>query len=290
MVIVKVMGGLGNQMFQSALYRRFEVEGKEVYMDLSHIKKYGDSHNGYELERIFGLKYQEAPESEMKRLANLQLTYWGRFKRKIGGIRKATHYLEQTYEYKPQILQNENIYLEGYWQTEKYFIDIRKTILKDFIFPGIVDERNKEIIESIDNSNSVGIHVRRGDYLQEENLESRGGICTVKYYQEAVRHIKKYVSEPVFYIFSDDMEWVKENLEVGNAVFINWNHKNDSYRDMQLMSRCKCQIIANSTFSWWAAWLNQNPQKIVVTPSKWMNGKGNPDILCEGWVKMNGDG
>lgn len=289
MVIVKVMGGLGNQMFQSALYRSLETEGREVCMDLSHIRKYGNNHNGYELERIFGLKYQEAPETEMKRLADLQLTYWGRLKRKIGGIRKTTHYLEQNYAYKPQILQNENIYLEGYWQTEKYFIKIRETILKDFTFPEIEDEKNKRLMENIQHSNSVGIHIRRGDYLEDNNLESHGRVCDIKYYQKAVEYIKRHVSKPAFYVFSDDMEWVKENLNLENAQFVNWNHKTDSYRDMQLMSICNHQIIANSTFSWWAAWLNENPQKIVVVPSTWINGMDTPDIWCEEWVKIGED-
>lgn len=290
MVIIKIMGGLGNQMFQAALYKSMEIEGKEVKADLTHIQKYGNNHNGYELKRIFGLNLVEASENEINKYADLQLTLWGRVKRKIGGIRKATHYLEQTYEYKPEILELNTIYLEGYWQTEKYFKNIRSEILKMFTFPNIVGEKNKECLSEVSNSESVAVHIRRGDYLTGDNLDNYGNICTKDYYNSAIDYIRNHVSNPFFYVFSDEIEWVQENFDFGNVRLVNWNSGNNSFLDMQLMSLCKHQIIANSTFSWWAAWLNQNPDKLVIMPAKWMNHIENPDIGCEGWIRLGADG
>lgn len=290
MVIIKIMGGLGNQMFQAALYKSMEIEGKAVKADLTHIKKYGNNHNGYELQKVFGLDLVEASEKEVKKLADLQLTILGRVKRKLGGIRKATHYLEQTYEYKPEVLETNTIYLEGYWQTEKYFRNIREEILEMFTFPYMEASKNKNCASEILSNESVAVHIRRGDYLSGDNIDNYGNICTKAYYKSAVNYIKSRVSHPVFYVFSDEVEWVKENFDFGNVKFVNWNAGSNSYLDMQLMSLCRHQIIANSTFSWWAAWLNQNSDKIVIMPEKWMNHIENPDIVCEGWIRLGADG
>ena len=155
-----------------------------------------------------------------------------------------------------------------------------------FTFPNIVGEKNKECLSEVSNSESVAVHIRRGDYLTGDNLDNYGNICTKDYYNSAIDYIRNHVSNPFFYVFSDEIEWVQENFDFGNVRLVNWNSGNNSFLDMQLMSLCKHQIIANSTFSWWAAWLNQNPDKLVIMPAKWMNHIENPDIGCEGWIRL----
>lgn len=165
MVIVKIMGGLGNQMFQGALYRQFELLGAEVKADLSALEKYGNVHNGYELEQIFGIRFDRADEWEVKEYADSQLTVPARIKRKLFGIRKASHYIEQQYKFNPKILELRDIYLEGYWQSERYFENIRELIQKQYTFPVTQSLENKNILNQILKSNSVSIHIRRGEVL-----------------------------------------------------------------------------------------------------------------------------
>ena len=160
------------------------------------------------------------------------MLFRSRVKRKIGGIRKATHYLEQTYEYKPEILELNTIYLEGYWQTEKYFKNIRSEILKMFTFPNIVGEKNKECLSEVSNSESVAVHIRRGDYLTGDNLDNYGNICTKDYYNSAIDYIRNHVSNPFFYVFSDEIEWVQENFDFGNVRLVNWNSGNNSFLEI----------------------------------------------------------
>ena len=134
--------------------------------------------------------------------------------------------------------------------------------------------------------NSVSIHVRRGDYLNGYYYETLGKICDIAYYQRAIGTIKERVDNPHFYIFSDDPDYVTENLTIENATFVNFNRGNDSWQDMYLMSQCKHNIIANSTFSWWGAWLNNNPQKVVVAPSHWFANMDNDEIVLPEWIRL----
>ena len=133
---------------------------------------------------------------------------------------------------------------------------------------------------------SVSLHIRRGDYLLPENRELFGGICTLDYYRRAIDYILDKVKNPFFFIFSNDIVWVKENMNISNSLFITWNSGKDSWQDMFLMSKCKHNIIANSTFSWWGAWLNKNPQKIVISPSRFFNVSNNSDIVPDTWTSI----
>lgn len=134
--------------------------------------------------------------------------------------------------------------------------------------------------------NAVSLHIRRGDYLEPKHWENTGSVCQLPYYQNAIAAIRKQLDNPVFYVFSDDLAWVKENLPLDNAVYIDWNKGDDSWQDMMLMSHCRRHIICNSTFSWWGAWLDPHKDKTVIVPERWFRHTETPYIYPEGWTKV----
>ncbi|HWV74314.1 MAG TPA: alpha-1,2-fucosyltransferase, partial [Pseudosphingobacterium sp.] len=163
----------------------------------------------------------------------------------------------------------------GYWQHHKYFADVADQLLEDFRFSEPVDLKNKTLLQEINaNEESVAIHVRRGDYLTDPYL---GGLVDIEYFEKGIALIRERLKNPKFYVFSDDISWCKQYLNLHEAVFIDWNKGNDSYRDMQLMSLCKHAIISNSSFSWWAAWLNRNFAKIIIVPKVWYRSSNVAD-------------
>lgn len=287
MVVVKVMAGLGNQMFQYALYRYFLSSGKDAKLDISYYDKF-NAHNGYELARIFDITENYATIEEAQRLGGIKLDLFSRAIRKFIYIKK-THYIQNMtkgFGFDDGVLSMDNVYLQGYWQSEKYFYNVQNDIRRDFSFKKSLDPKNVECVNKIINSESIGIHIRRGDYVTATNL---GTICSLKYYKNAISFMQNKVSEPSFFIFSDDIEWCKDNISHVNSTYIDWNMGLDSYKDMQLMSLCKHNIIANSSFSWWGAWLNDNSSKIVIAPDKWFgNSKTNTqDIIPDSWIKIS---
>ena len=180
-------------------------------------------------------------------------------------------------------------YLNGYWQSEKYFNSAKDIILNDYKCNFKENDVNLEVLKDIENTNSVSIHVRMGDYKSSENADRHFVIRDAKYYERAIERIKKSVDNPKFFIFSNDIQWVKENLPLDNSVIIDWNQGKDSYKDMFLMSKCKHNIIANSSFSWWGAWLNENKDKLVIAPDRWFNNIQAPDVICDSWIKVEVD-
>lgn len=293
MIIVKVWAGLGNQMFQYALYKSLQQRGLEAKLDKSYFDTM-NAHYGYELEKIFSIKPIYATALECQRLANTKMDIFNRFFRKYI-YQKHTHVVPAVQEaicYNPDIFEYRNVYLQGYWQSEKYFKHIRQSILEDFTFKIDLDLQNRKVISDMKKMNSVSLHVRRGDYINTKlrtnhNDLSLGGVCTIEYYKNAIQYMKKKLKEPVFYIFSDDIDWCKNNLDLKDAIFVDWNTGESSYRDLQLMSQCKNNIIANSTFSWWGAWLNENESKIVAAPDKWYANGHTGDIISDSWIKIS---
>lgn len=176
----------------------------------------------------------------------------------------------------------------GLWQTELYFNFCEKDVRRNFVFTPFQDDQNIQLAEKMKNENSVAIHIRKGaDYLKRNIWD---GTCSVEYYNQAINYLKEHVSNPVFYLFTDNPKWVEENLKDIDYKLVDWNPVSgkQSYRDMQLMSYAKHNIIANSTYSWWGAWLNNNPQKIVVAPKIWFNPKIEkaPYIIPERWIRL----
>ena len=288
MIIVRIIGGLGNQMFQYALYKSLEQKGKEVKIDISGFLNYG-LHNGYELPNIFKISENIATQQEIELLSDHKSDLFNKMRRKITG-RKRTHNIQEDFKFIPEVFELDHVYLDGYWQSQKYFIDEETTIRNSYKFNNHLDSRNMEIVSKMKQVNSVSIHVRRGDYITDpEANKVHGGITTLEYYKKSIKLIKERLDNPIFFVFSDDIEWVRQNMGLTNSYFIDWNNGRDSYKDMQLMSYCKHNIIANSSFSWWGAWLNQNESKIVIAPSKWFNTIDVKDVIPDHWIRVNVD-
>ena len=190
-------------------------------------------------------------------------------------------------EAEKELLQESEGYFLGYWQSEKYFSFIKEDIRRTYTFC-VTDKRLRQYAEEIRKVNAVSIHIRRGDYLIGNNQEIFGDICTIEYYKAAVSYMEEIVHEPKFYIFSNDMHWVRENLHFPNAKYVEESlfDRYEDWYDMYLMSVCKHNIIANSSFSWWGAWLNVNTEKIVIAPRRWFNGGEAPDICPSEWVRL----
>ena len=290
MIIVRVTGGLGNQMFQYAMYKSLEKKGKLVKLDSKSFYETKKEHNGYELERIFDIKPNKPTKEDLEKFDENNISTLFKIKRKLFGDKKFV-YDTKEYVFNKDVYKLKNTYLNGYWQSIKYFEGIENDIKKDFRFKNQLDNKNLEILNEIENSNSISIHIRRGDYMSPENYNMYGCIATPTYYKKAIKVIEEKVENPTFFVFSNDMDWVKKNIQINSRVFyIDINSGNGSYKDMQLMSNCKHNIIANSSFSWWGAWLNENKNKIVIAPKKWINREDvdsdKIELFCEGWTLL----
>ncbi|MBD1420246.1 alpha-1,2-fucosyltransferase [Sphingobacterium chuzhouense] len=270
MKIVKFLGGLGNQMFQYGFYLALQKTFKKVKADLTGFENY-TLHNGFELNDIFNIKLNTASEFDLNLyLPNNRKWKWRKLRR-LYRTRRA--YTEETmsFGYDRTIFSDkQNRYYWGYWQHIDYINRVSKELREHFRFPQITDTRSEELIHRIQQRESVSLHIRRGDYLIEAN-QHLGSICDHNYYEKAIAYIKSKIDAPLFIVFSNDIPWCRETFKDIDAVFVDWNIGKQSYIDMQLMSLCNHNIIANSSFSWWGAWLNNNPDKIVVSPDKWIN-------------------
>jgi hypothetical protein len=297
MIIVKLMGGLGNQMFQYAAGRALSLKlGAELKLDLSWFNSSEVRTPREYMLGIFSFKQDFAAKSEVRKLKKREIPgpageILEKVKRKLIPFHKRHHIMERHCQFDPDIFKiSGSVYLEGAWQTEKYFKDAEETIRRDFAFTSFQDNKNLEIEEKIKSSNSVSLHIRRGDYVNDSYYAKFcGGICETDYHIKAIDIAAGKIENPVFFIFSDDIEWARNNLPVKHPVnYIDWNSGVESYRDMHLMSMCRHNIIANSSFSWWGAWLNGNPGKIVIAPSRWFNNPDTEicDIIPGGWIKI----
>jgi hypothetical protein len=280
MFFVKINGGLGNQMFQYAFGKALKSKfNQKVIFDLSEYYTFGflkkNSYRDFELD-IFNIdfKLDKFFLIFLKLLIKLKII-------KIFSEKKLF-----TFEKINSI--NHFTYFDGYWQNEKYFKDIRNQLLVDFNFKNKLNEKNKKLVNEINNLNSVSVHIRRGDYV------NCGAFCITEnknnYYSFAIKFIKKKVKKPKFFVFSDDVKWVKKNMGgyFGNAVYVDFNKGKNSFKDMGLMSLCKHNIIANSSFSWWGAWLNTNKNKIVIAPKKWATQEHiiTVDLIPKSWIMI----
>lgn len=294
MKIVNVIGGLGNQMFQCAFAIALKENHprEEVRLDISHFNGYG-LHNGYEISCVFSSFAVPIAEKD----AIKELSYYipkykiSRIMRRILP-RKKTEWLQpyqQAYVFNPNALKIEGSqYYEGYWMSPRYFEECKDRIIKAFSFKPFDTEVNLEYEKLLNESNSVTIHIRRGDYVGAENFKD---ICTLAYYRNAINEVKKIIESPVFFVFSNDQKWCQENLkdEFGDSIvfFVSNNRGKESYRDMQLMSLARCNILANSSFSWWGAYLNQRNDHLVFCPSKWVNNLEHQDHFVKDWVRVS---
>ncbi len=293
MIISNIIGGLGNQMFQYAAGRALALNRDQPLMlDVSGFSNY-KLHQGFELKNIFEIPAHTATLSEIASILG-----WRSFsgvKRflsypSMASLRGSSFILEPHFNYWPdfeKIVINE-VYISGYWQSEKYFKEYELIIKRDFCFKKFSLELNIDLAKKITQLNSISLHVRRGDYVSHKKTSDTHGVCSIDYYKKAVSLIGSKVQNPYFFIFSDDISWVKKNLNINfPCEFINHNRGDQSFNDMHLMSLCRNNIIANSSFSWWGAWLNNNLNKIVIAPKKWFaNDAIIVDLIPDEWVTI----
>ncbi|WP_462220389.1 alpha-1,2-fucosyltransferase [Ferruginibacter sp.] len=292
---VLIYGGLGNQMFQYALSIALNQQGKKTQISFSKFL-YEHHHNGFNLGEAFNLKLPFPLNALNFFLLKGGMVYKNKpvgfvFRRLVPlyhGKRYSVYKESREFIYDNNLLQQQSSLLVGVWQVESYFKDVKDLLKEEFVFKKPTDKKNMELIEKINNCNSVSIHIRRGDTLASNN--PFGFINYTSYYHNALDYAAKNIEKPHYFVFSDDMQWVKENLNITNCTYVDNNTGKNSYVDMYLMSLCKHNLIANSTFSWWAAWLNKNKNKIVVMPEKWLMRDYHPEgIFPEEWVKIKLD-
>jgi hypothetical protein len=292
MIITNLIGGLGNQMFQYAAGRAVSLKkNNSLKLSVLDFAKY-ELHHGFELQRIFNCITDIASEEDVRNILGWQ--YSPRFRRILSRpsmsiIRRETFIVEPHFHYWSEIKNvPSNCFLSGYWQSDKYFADIEMQIRKDFTFKLPFKNKNYELAKQMSQVNAVSLHVRRGDYVNNLKTKSKHGLCSVDFYFSAIQYIAERVENPNFYIFSDDIPWVKSNLKIDFFhKYVDNNQGVESYNDMRLMSLCKHNIIANSSFSWWGAWLNLNLDKVVVAPKCWFaNPNDVSDLLPQSWVKL----
>ena len=292
MVIVNVIGGLGNQMFQYALGRALSIQLNEpLRLDLSGFAGYG-LHQGYELDKVFTCNPAIASAAEVHELMGWRTNQLARKLLARNGLRflRGNHFVvEPHFHYWPGIRKVSGpAYLQGYWQSEKYFIDAADAIRDDFTFRRPFSKTNAELATRIGQTEAVSLHIRRGDYASNRKTNATLGLCSPGYYRAAVRYIAERTQSPEFFVFSDDIAWAKDNIGIEyRCHYIDHNRGVESYNDMRLMSLCQHHIIANSSFSWWGAWLNRHQEKTVVAPSKWFaNNYLAGDLLPDTWVTL----
>lgn len=291
MVISNILGGLGNQMFQYAVGRALaHRRGDELKLDISEFESY--TLRQFELD-VFNVKAAIASPSEIERLKYqkpaLALRILSYIFRKDSAYGRH-YYREKFYQFDPDVLTLQgDVYLFGYWQTEKYFSDYEQGLRQEFTLKTPLSRESEYFKNQIlAEEHAVALHIRRGDYVTNATTNSYHGLCSLEYYKEAVTYIEQHVTSPHFFIFSDDLAWAKEHLDfIGEVTFVELSDAPD-HEEMYLMSQCHHNIIANSSFSWWGAWLNENRKKIVIAPKQWFTDASinTDDLISEGWIRL----
>lgn len=301
MNIIRMTGGLGNQMFEYALFLKYKSMGVDaIFEDFTEYENH-DNARPICLNAAFGIDYPKASKKEYYAITDSNPSFVSKVRRKLLGS-KSKLYQEATADFDPEVLKKNDAYICGYFQTDKYFDDIKMKIIDAYSFKDEVKTEGEKILKdsmgeaytSFDSimKNAIGIHIRRGDYLLNEG--NYGNICTEEYYDKAVKYFTdndeiSIDNKPVFLCFSNDAEWTSEwiskyaikGVEIYN---VTGTTEDNGYIDMFLMSRCAHNIIANSSFSWWAAYLNQNSNKKVIAPSKWTNHLEQKDIYTKNMI------
>lgn len=287
-----IKGGLGNQMSQYAFYLSLRNKFGESVKALNLC--FSTEHNGLELPIVFNAVktkfinnyfiYLMVRIMASNRFPLLLNFFKGMMKKlRIDWINE-----DYKYSFRPEVfheVESDYLFFLGGWHCDRYFIDIEKEIRGLYKFD--LNKLTKEgvnIIEQIINSESVSIHVRRGDY-QTVGSKLFGPVCDLSYFMNAIDKVKNKLGAVDFFVFSDDLDWVKKNLKI-NATYVESNSRLNSWQDMMMMSCCKHNIISNSSFSWWAAWLNKNPNKIIICPSKFISTEDVTDVYPESWIKI----
>jgi len=294
MIIIQLFGGLGNQLFQYALGRRLSLEHHtELKLDVGLLNQKSNNitYRKYELDR-FNIEAAMAKKEEVAGLRQEQLS--GIYRsfccrmQTLKSFNKRRIIKEPSFTFNKDVLNcSKNVYLEGYWQSYLYFEAIRNELLQDITPIEPLSPTEHAYLEQVSKENSVSVHIRRGDYISNPHNKKIYVEISSSYYEAAQLYVNGKFDDMRLFIFSDDIDWVKENLEFPTeTVYVDIH---DAVKSLFLMSKCQHNITSNSTFSWWGAWLNTNPDKIVITPKEWFHTGSNlktDDLLPEGWVKM----
>ncbi|TAL70780.1 MAG: alpha-1,2-fucosyltransferase [Bacteroidetes bacterium] len=290
MIITKLIGGIGNQMFQYAAGKSLaEHHGVELKLDISDFQFY--AHRWYSLNH-FNITSQIASDEEISKFIGKNKSKSLMILRERVGrllpLKRRKIYYEHHFHFDEKFLYlPPEIYISGYWQSEKYFNGIESIILNEFSFHEKIEGMNEKLAVQIQDSNSISIHIRRGDYVSNKLTNIMHGVCGIDYYLNAVKYLSKSVEQPHLYVFSDEPEWARENLQTSFPMtFVNHNSGQNDFEDMRLLSLCKHHIIANSSFSWWGAWLCRNGNKIIIAPKRWFNEykADTKDLYPEKWT------
>lgn len=298
MITTKVSGGLGNQMFQYAMGRAIAARlGTELQMDL-FFYRHGQPPEGvqriYALD-VFRVKERFVPDVQSRHATAIR-TFLRRVYRKLRRMlgypvqqSQTQVFTEKSFPFDATVFEvGDNTCFEGYWQSEKYFMSIDDEIRRAFTLKDGLSGHGQQLTVAMRAGESVSLHVRRGDYVQSATTNAVHGTCTPEYYAKAIAYVAAHVTAPHFYVFSDDIEWVKANLPIDHPVTWLSDGVLKDYEELALMASCRHNIIANSSFSWWGAWLNDNPSKVVIAPARWF-AKGDldtRDLIPETWVKI----
>lgn len=311
MNIIRMSGGLERQMFQYAMYMKLTSMGREVKFD--DINEYQDDRTRPIMLSVFGIDYPRATWDEINQYTDGSTTIPVRIRKLLKG--KRTNIYKEEGVYDPKVFENDDIYLNGKFMSQKYFEDILADVKKVYRFPDIGElsltpRANQNFLiyySEITSSCAVGLHIRRSDSRYNEELYEN--ICTTEYYISAIKYIDDKVKDAKFFVFSNEPKWVKnwlieiirglvkegmsndDIIKLRNRfVLVEANDEYTSYLDMFLLSKCQHNIMSNSSFSWWGAWINDNPEKIVISPSNWLNGVDTRDIFTDGMVLINPKG
>jgi len=297
MIIVRLAGGMANQMFPYAAARRLaHCRKTELKLDIRGLVPERQINlqfpRRYALD-LFNITGRIATAEEIEPFAA------ARQRRGLAALKdflglapkpRRTWYRERHFHFDPRVLAlPDNVYLDGNWVCEKYFLDVADIIRSEYTLKHAPSGRNRELLGEVAAVESVSIHIRRGDYAAVEKVRQVHGVCEIGYYTECIRRIAELVRDPHFFIFSDEPEWAKEHLRLRYpAVFVDHNSPEQGQEDFRLMSSCRHNIVANSGFSWWAAWLNAHPGKIVLAPRTWVRTTkyNTKDLVPASWIRV----
>ncbi len=293
MIIANIIGGLGNQMFQYAAIKALSLRrGWQLKLCTSEFENY-KLHDGFELSRLFPMDEEIAAKAEVRERLGIYASpltqkLVGKLHIQVPACRCLV--IEPHYEFWPELNDaSDGSYFRGYWQSPRYFQDKEAEIREIFKFGLPLDDENRRYLDRMQAEQSVSLHVRRGDYVKKWQNRRRFSTCSIDYYARSIHYLRERHAGLTFYVLTDDPEWVFANLSplIRDLRLIRHNSGASSFRDMQLMSCARHNVIANSSFSWWGAWLNARPGRTVIAPSRWFsNGQSSKDLVPPDWVRL----
>lgn len=287
MIVTRLIGGLGNQMFQYAAGRALALRrGTTLAIDRRGFEVYHTHHYG-----LFKFALDAVDANPALLPGAPRETRLSRIMRRLRPGPALQVYTERSFTFDPAVIElQDGTYLDGYWQSVRYFADADAAVRADFAIRTPPSADNAQWLARVAGSTSVALHIRRGDYVADARANSVHGTCPIDYYLRAVERLRERVAGiPEFYVFSDDPDWAEANLRLGYPThFLRHNDKAADYEDLRLMSACRHAIIANSTFSWWAAWLNPHPDKTIIAPARWFRTDtlDDRDLIPQDWLRV----